>query len=98
MSWQNNSAFAPLVQTLIDESNAFDGQTYLFDGDSHVYNVDQPLAAGSRWLSFYGVEGSSDLTRVTVDGSDNNHDWLEVTINRPRAEDVLSWRQVPYTS
>ncbi|WP_068399300.1 metallophosphoesterase [Kribbia dieselivorans] len=93
------SAFTPLVQTLIDESNAFQGQVYLFDGDSHVYNVDQPLQAGSVWLSRYGVSGStSNLTRITVDGSSNNHDWLKVTVNRPGAESVLSWEQVPYTS
>ena len=92
----DTSAFNELVQVLVDESNAFDGQTYLFDGDSHVYNVDQPLAAGSKWLAHYGVTGNSDLTRVTVDGSSNNVDWLKVTINRPGAAQVLSWEQVPY--
>ena len=57
-----------------------------------------PLAAGSRWLDFYGVQGSADnLTRVTVDGSSNNTDFLEVTVNRPGAEHVLSWQRVPYT-
>ena len=81
------------------QSAAFDGEVYLFNGDSHVYNSDQPLAAGSRWLDFYGVQGSADnLTRVTVDGSSNNTDFLEVTVNRPGAEHVLSWQRVPYTS
>ncbi|EAQ00401.1 hypothetical protein JNB_09519 [Janibacter sp. HTCC2649] len=91
-----DSAFAPLVQLLIDESSAFAGETYLFNGDSHVYNDDHPLAAGSKWLSLYGVRGSSNLTRVTVDGSDNNKDWLEVTVGRDKDEPVLSWTRVPY--
>ncbi|MFC7487298.1 hypothetical protein ACOCJ7_19795 [Knoellia sp. CPCC 206453] len=90
------SAFRPLVQLLIDESNAFEGETYLFNGDSHKYNADQPLAVGSKWLSLYGVEGSSELQRVTVDGSGNNTNWLEVTVGRDKDEPVLTWTRVPY--
>ncbi|GAB47311.1 esterase-like activity of phytase family protein, partial [Mobilicoccus pelagius] len=77
-----NQAFAPLVQKLVDETNDFDGRVYLLDGDSHVFHVDEPLAAGSRWLTFYGVKGAADdLTRITVDGSDNNTNWLEVRVD-----------------
>ena len=98
-TWANISAFKPLIQTIVDEAADFDGQVYLFNGDSHEYNEDRPLAAGSSWLATYGVTGSADnLTRVTVDGADNNTNWLEVTINRPRAADVLSWEQVPFTT
>ena len=93
------SAFAPLVQALVDESSDFDGQVYLVNGDSHVYNSDFPLAAGSPWLTTYGVTGSADnLERITVDGSSNNKDWLRMTVNRPGAKSVLSWERVPYTS
>jgi len=91
--------FTSWVQALVDEAAAFDGAVYLFDGDSHLYNVDQPLAAGSPWLTTYGVSGSADnLTRVTVDGSSNNKDYLRVTINKPGSAELLSWTQVPYTS
>jgi hypothetical protein len=91
------SAFTPLVQTLVDEASAFDGSVYLVNGDSHIYNSDFPLAAGSHWLTTYGVTGSADnLERITVDGSDNNKDWLHVTINRPGASSVLSWERIPY--
>ena len=93
----NISAFTPLVQAIVDESSRFPGQVYLFNGDSHVYNSDRPLAAGSPWLTTYGVKSSAEnLRRVTVDGSSNNKDWLKVTINRPGAADVLSWTQIPY--
>lgn len=91
------SAFQPLFQKLVEEAAAYDGEVYLFDGDSHVYNVDQPVTAGSRWLDIYGVEGHADnLTRITVDGEANNTNFLEVTVNRPGAEDVLSWERVSY--
>lgn len=93
------SAFQPLVQALVHEASTFDGEVYLFDGDSHRYNVDQPVAAGSEWLGVYGVDGSADnLTRITVDGEANNTNFLQVTLNRPGAQDVLSWERVAYDS
>jgi hypothetical protein len=93
------SAFQPLVQALVDEASGFDGEVYLFDGDSHVYNTDQPVAAGSRWHDVYDVEGSAaNLTRVTVDGEANNTNFLEVTVARPGADRVLTWERVPYDS
>ena len=54
------SGFRPIGQAIIDRSSAFDGPVYLFNGDSHVYNTDQPLVAGSSWMSFYEVSGSAD--------------------------------------
>lgn len=90
------TAFKPWVQALVDEAAAFDGPVYLFNGDSHVYNVDRPLEQGSTWLDFYGVSGAADnLTRITVDGSSNNTDWLKVSIDR-RGSEVLSWEQIGY--
>ena len=89
------SAFKPLVQALVEESRRFRGPVYLFNGDSHRFNQDRPLAAGSSWLDFYGVKGSADsLRRVTVDGSDlGEADWLKVTV-QPRGSDVLAFQQV----
>ena len=93
------SAFRPLVQELVDEASSFEGEVFLFDGDSHVYNVDRPVAAGSRWLDVYEVTSKADnLTRITVDGEANNTNFLEVTVSRPGAQHVLSWQRVPYDS
>ncbi|KQZ89621.1 hypothetical protein ASD62_10200 [Phycicoccus sp. Root563] len=91
------SAFRPLVQALAEETNRFRGDVYLVNGDSHTYNSDRPLAPGSVWLERYGVERpAAGLERITVDGSDNNKDWLKVTVNRPGAAQTLSWTRVPY--
>jgi len=63
-----------------------------------VYNSDNPLAAGSKWLQLYGVTTPvANLSRVTVDGSTGVDDYLRVTID-PRNEDVLTWTRVPFTS
>jgi hypothetical protein len=80
----------------VHESRRFHGAVYLFNGDSHWFNVDQPLAAGSHWLSFYGVRGSAgNLRRVTVGGSDlGEADWLKVTV-QPRGRELLTFEQVP---
>jgi hypothetical protein len=97
-TWDDIGAFQPWVQALIDEASHFDGPVYLFDGDSHVYNTDKPLASGSGWLSTYYVRGSADnLIRVTVDGSSNNTDYLRVTVGGA-GEPLLSWERVPYAS
>jgi hypothetical protein len=98
-TWNDIGAFQPWIQALIDEASSFPGPVYLLDGDSHVYNTDKPLAAGSPWLTTYAVDGAADnLTRVTVDGSANNKDWLKITVNKPGAGNLLSWTRVPYTS
>lgn len=93
-----NSAFNRLVAVLVEEASDFPGEVYLLDGDSHRYNVDQPVATGSRWLGFYGASGAADnLTRITVDGEAQATNYLKVTVNRPGAAHVLSWERVPYT-
>lgn len=90
-------AFQPIVAAIAQESASFRGPVYLFNGDSHVYNDDHPLAAGSSWLGFYGISSPvTNLTRVTVDGSTGVDNYLRVTIN-PRGPEVLSWTRVPFT-
>ena len=92
------SAFKALVQTIVAEASTFPGQVYLFNGDSH--NLRDWPAPRRRVVvaRHYGITGSAgNLTRVTVDGSSNNKDWLKVTVNPPGARDVLSWQRVPYT-
>src|SRR4051812_40044312 len=94
------SAFQPLVLTIASRAAAHDGPVYLFNGDSHVYNEDHPLASDSDWLSFYGVTTpANNLTRITVDGSDNAHDYLRVRVNQNQHGDqTLTWERVPFTT
>jgi hypothetical protein len=95
-TWADLEVFQPWVQALIDEAATFDGKVYLFDGDSHVYNVDRPLAEGSAWLERYRVEGSADdLVRVTVQGEDGT-EWLKVRVN-PTGRAPLTWERVRFS-
>ena len=97
-SFADYYGFQPIVAAIARESAAYPGQVYLFNGDSHVYNVDHPLAAGSSWLPFYGIsQPVTNLSRITVDGSSNATDYLRVTVSR-RGPQVLDWIRVPFTS
>ena len=88
--------FQAIVRAIARESGAFKGPVYLFNGDSHVYNAGNPLAAGSKWLTLYGVDASvPNLTRVTVDGSTGVDNYLRVTVHE-RSRDVLTWTKVPF--
>jgi hypothetical protein len=98
LSFADYFAFQPIVQAIARESAAFGKPVYLFNGDSHVYNSDKPLAPGSSWLSFYGVSTPApNLSRVTVDGSTAVNNYLRVTVE-PHSQAVLSWTRVPFTS
>lgn len=93
------SAFAPFVRALAEESRDFDGNVYLVNGDSHAYNDDKPLATGSDWLDVYDVDApAGNVNRITVDGSDNNKDWLKVTVRHGGGETRLTGERVPYVS
>ena len=92
------SGFAPVVEALADGATSFDGPVYVFNGDSHAFTDDSPLAAGSPWLGIYGVDAQENLQRVTVEGAATSNEWLRVTVapNSAKAGEVLSWERVAY--
>lgn len=94
------SGFRPIVDALAKGSREFGGEVYLFNGDSHIYNDDSPLAAGSPWLEIYGQDSVDTLRRVTVEGAATSNEWLRVAVqpNSGPGEGVLSWERVPYTA
>ena len=90
--------FQPIVAAIARETTRFGKPVYLFNGDSHIYNADMPLAASSPWRDLYGVDAPvANLTRVTVDGSTDADNYLRVTIN-PSSRQVLSWQRVPFAA
>jgi hypothetical protein len=93
------SGFREIVQTIVKETNRFDGPVYLINGDSHVFAENQPLAEGSPWLGIYGEPAADDLKRITVDGSANatNYVRFKVAGNSAHGADILSWEKVPFS-
>lgn len=93
------SGFRPIVEALAEGAREFEGPVYLFNGDSHVYNDDSPLTAGSPWLDIYGQDAAPNLRRVTVEGAATSNEWLRVTVapNSAGTAEQLSWERVPYS-
>lgn len=94
------SGFREIVQTIIAETDRFDGPVYLINGDSHIFAENKPLAAGSPWLEVYGGgAGADDLQRITVDGSNNATNYVRFTVagNSATGTGVLSWDKVAFS-
>lgn len=86
----------PVVQLIASEAARFRGPVLLLNGDSHGFVQDQPLAAGSRWLDFYGVTTPvPNLTRVTVEGADLVDEWVKLTV-REEGGQVFTVERVPF--
>lgn len=86
----------PVVQAIASEAARFRGPVLLLNGDSHGFVQDQPLAAGSRWLDFYGVTAPvPNLTRVTVEGADLVDEWVKLTV-REEGGQVFTVERVPF--
>lgn len=98
------AAFRPIVGAIAEQARAFDGPVYLINGDSHRYNADEPLAAGSPWVDAYGVGAVENLQRVTVEGDATSNEWTRFTVapnsagkGKNAAQELLTWERVPYT-
>jgi hypothetical protein len=85
--------FTPIVQALASRSRAWERPVILFNGDSHVFEVDNPLGDPSTAQNeVYGLTTPVDnLERITVNGSTTPcHEWLKLTID-PRSDAIFSW-------
>jgi hypothetical protein len=92
------SGFRDFVQLLAARTIAFGKPVLLLNGDSHVYEADNPLADHTAFNStVYGVtQDVPNLKRVTVDGSGTANDYLRLTID-PSSADVFSWSRVNWS-
>jgi hypothetical protein len=85
-----------IVQDLADLSEDFGKPVLLINGDSHVYEADQPLADPTSPTGvIHHTQAVANLTRITVEGSTAANEWLKLTVN-PRADNVFSWERVQY--
>jgi hypothetical protein len=75
--------YTPFVQALADRTLRSGLQVLLLNGDSHLYEVDQPLAkADSPTGQIHHTQPVPNLTRITVQGSTNAPaEWLKLTID-----------------
>jgi len=83
------------VQQLATLTVAFGKPVLLFNGDSHLFESDQPLAdpTSSTGVMHHVSFPVSNLTRITVDGSTNFHDWVKLVVD-PSTPSVFSWTRI----
>lgn len=91
------SAYTPLVRRLADLAIAFGRPVLLLNGDSHLYEEDQPLAdPNSATGRIHGAPAVRNLTRITVQGSTNAPaEWLRMTIDTGKSQ-PFAWSNVAY--
>jgi hypothetical protein len=90
-------AYTPFVQELANRSVHFGRPVLLLNGDSHLFEVDHPLADPTSSTGvIHHTKPVPNLTRITVQGSTNAPgEWLRLTID-PRKSNPFSWVNVPY--
>jgi hypothetical protein len=83
--------YTELVKTLADLAAYFGRPVLLINGDSHLFEVDHPIADPTSATGVvHGTQAVPNLTRITVQGSTNApSEWLRLTVD-PRAPDVCS--------
>ena len=91
------NAYTPFVQQLANLSLQFGNPVLLLNGDTHLFEADQPLADPSSSTGLiHRTLPVPNLTRIVVQGSINAPaEWLRLTIDT-RTRNVFSWINVPY--
>ncbi|HSQ81875.1 MAG TPA: hypothetical protein VLU54_12215 [Casimicrobiaceae bacterium] len=89
--------YTPFVQALADLAVTFGRPVLLLNGDSHQFEVDQPLADPTTALGLiHDTQAVPNLTCITVQGANNEpREWLRVAID-PRTSQVFTWQNVSY--
>ena len=93
------SAYTAFVQELAHQTLLFGRPVLLLNGDSHLFEADQPLADPSSTTGvIHHTPPVPNLTRITVQGSTNKPaEWLRLTIDAHKKQ-VFSWQNVVYCS
>lgn len=68
----DHDGYAQLLDLLIAETKAFDGQVVLVHGDTHFFKIDKPLIDATHMLA--------NFTRLQTFGSPNVH-WVRVDVD-----------------
>ncbi len=93
-------AYTPFVQHLASQVLGYGRPVLLLNGDSHLFEADQPLAdPASATGAIHGAPAVPNLTRITVQGSTNAPaQWLRLTIDTSNRSAPFSWTNVAYCS
>jgi hypothetical protein len=84
-----------VVDRIAKLSKSFAKPVLLLNGDSHVFESDNPLSSGDPLYSIHPVGYDvPNFHRITVHGKTLPLEWLKLTID-PSAPSVFSWERMP---
>jgi hypothetical protein len=81
----HQAGYEPIVQSVASHATGFGGPVLMFNGDSHVYRSDNPLAASDPLNYIHPGYDVANFHRVVVHGSTFPLEWLKLTTD-PRAQ------------
>jgi hypothetical protein len=80
-----NNGYTDFFNTLVSETQAYEGQVVLVHGDSHYFKMDKAMFNADGTLT-------SNFTRIEVFGNADNS-WVEMTVD-PATKNVFSFEPV----
>ena len=84
-----------VVARIAKLSKSFAKPVLLLNGDSHVFESDNPLSSSSPVYSIHPVGYNvPNFHRITVHGKTLPLEWLKLTMD-PSAPGVFSWQEMP---
>ncbi len=97
----HQAAYEPFVQSIASHTTAFGKPVLMFNGDSHAYRSDNPLAASDPLNYIHPGYDVPNFHRVVVHGSTFPLEWLRLTIepgSHPATSDTsfgpFSWQRM----
>jgi hypothetical protein len=97
----HQAGYEPFVASVASHTSTFGKPVLMFNGDSHVYKSDNPLAASDPIHFMHPSYDVANFHRVVVHGSTFPLEWLRLTVD-PRADNAttntsfgpFSWERV----
>jgi hypothetical protein len=92
------NAYTPFVKRLADLATHFHRPVLLLNGDTHLFESDNPLAIPTSTTGvIHGTQAVPNLTRIVVQGSTNAPaEWLRLVIDVSGGTATFNWTNVPY--
>jgi hypothetical protein len=89
----HQAGYEPFVKSIAEHTLAFGKPVLMFNGDSHVYLSDNPLAASDPLNYIHPDYNVPNFHRIVVHGSTTPLEWLKLTVdpsaNAPQSDNAF---------
>ena len=87
--------YEPIIAAMASNARTYGKPVLYLNGDSHVFESDNPLSSSDPLYSIHPVGYSvPNFHRITVHGKTLPLEWLKLTID-PSTAGVFSWQEMP---